>query len=104
VVNTAFAKLLALTVDSASGDPVGPGGAITFSGPASGASTNPRVVIATTAANGAVSRVVTANGTAGSYSVTASAAGVTTPVSFTLTNATEARKTYLPLLVKNLAP
>ncbi len=81
--NTAFANPLALTVASASGDPIN-GGRVTFSAPASGASTNPATNSATIASS-AVAQSVTANATGGAYNVTASANGAPN-VTFTLTN------------------
>ena len=42
MVNTAFANPLGLTVTSAFSEPVN-GGVVTFSGPSSGASTNPAI-------------------------------------------------------------
>jgi uncharacterized repeat protein (TIGR01451 family) len=71
-------------VTSAFSEPVN-GGAITFAGPLSGAGTNPITATATITAGGAVSRSVTANGTTGSYTVTAGATGVTS-VNFALQN------------------
>ncbi|HPD40189.1 MAG TPA: choice-of-anchor Q domain-containing protein [Anaerolineae bacterium] len=81
--NTAFANPLAVTIASASGDPVN-GGRVTFTAPASGASTNPATNNATVT-GGAVAQSVTANATGGSYPVTASANGAPS-VTFTLTN------------------
>lgn len=81
--NTAFPNPLALDVTSESGDPIN-GGKVTFTAPASGASTNPTTNI-TTVAGGAVSQSVTANATGGSYNVTASANGAN-DVTFALTN------------------
>ena len=81
--NTAFPNPLALTVTSASGDPVN-GGQVTFTAPASGASTNPATNSATVA-SGAISQVLTANAAGGAYNVIASANGAT-QVTFALTN------------------
>ncbi len=81
--NTAFANPLALNVTSASGDPVN-GGRVTFTAPASGASTNPATNNATVT-GGAVSQSVTANATGGVYNVIASASGAPS-VTFALTN------------------
>jgi hypothetical protein len=88
LINTAFANPLSVTVSSAYGEPVGPGGVITFAAPAAGASLNPAVRTATTSASGAASVTATANGLVGSYAVTATATGVLTPVTFHLTNTT----------------
>ena len=83
-INTAFVQPLAISVTSAFSEPVD-GGAITFAGPLSGASTNPITNTATITAGGAVSQSVTANGMGGLYPVTASATGATS-VNFALTN------------------
>jgi hypothetical protein len=86
-VSTAFATALQATVKDINGNPLS-GVSVTFAGPASGASATfgaPATV--TTNANGvATAPALTANGQAGSYTVTASVAGVTTPASFSLTN------------------
>jgi len=87
-INTAFSGALAATVTDGSGNPVS-GVKVTFTAPVTGASgsfaggTN----TATTGLSGlATSPAFTANGTPGSYSVTASVAGVTALASFSLTN------------------
>ncbi len=83
--NTTFAQPLGLTVTANNaGEPVN-NGVVTFSGPSAGASTNP-VTNTATITNGAVSLSVTANGTPGSFNVTASAGGVATSAQFALTN------------------
>src|SRR5439155_14620423 len=85
-VNTAFASPLVATVTDASGNPV-PGVVVTFAAPSTGAGvTFSGGNTATTNAAGQASKSVTANGSAGSYTVTAAAPGVATPASFTLTN------------------
>jgi hypothetical protein len=87
LITRAFATALGLTVSSASGEPVGPGGRVILTAPASGASiTASSPITHTTTATGVVSQTVTANGLAGSYSVTASSRGAASPVSFSLTN------------------
>ena len=63
-----------------------PGVSVTFAAPASGASAALSSSTATTGTNGQASVTATANTIAGSYTVTASVAGVTTPASFSLTN------------------
>ena len=83
--NTAkFANPLSVTVSSANNEPV-TGGTVTFTAPGNGASatfgTNPATIIS----NGSASTTATANNTAGSYIVTASATGGA-PVNFNLTN------------------
>jgi hypothetical protein len=72
------------------------GGVVSFIGPASGASTTPPTTTATIDSSGQASASVTANSEAGSYAVSASAAGVSTSVEdvsasadFSLTNLTE---------------
>jgi hypothetical protein len=87
-VSTAFASPLVAAVENSSGNPVS-GVTVTFAAPGSGASGTfaGGVQAATTNAAGvATSAVFTANATAGSYTVTASVAGVSTPASFALTN------------------
>lgn len=83
--NTAFATPLGLTVSSSHGEPVS-GGKVTFAPPGTGASAVITGSPATIAANGRASVTVTANGTFGSYNVTASAAGAATSAQFALTN------------------
>lgn len=88
-VNTAFAAPLTATVKDGSGNPIS-GVTATFTAPGTGASGTfaGGVNTATTNASGvATSPVFTANGTAGSYTVTASVSGVTGTASFALTNA-----------------
>jgi uncharacterized repeat protein (TIGR02543 family) len=84
-VNNAFALPLGLTITSSHSEPVN-GGKVTFTGPSSGASTNP-VTVTATISGGAVSQSVTANGTAGGpYTVSADAKGSTGAATFSLTN------------------
>lgn len=91
-INTPFASSLGLTVSSDFDEPVGPGGRVTLTAPNSGASVifAPTLNIST-AANGGISRAVTANGVAGSYVVTADSRGAASSASFSLTN-----QPYLP--------
>jgi hypothetical protein len=87
-VNTAFAKRLMATVEDSFGNPVA-GTTVTFKAPASGASGTfaGGVNTAKTSAQGvATAPVFTANGTVGSYTVTAKAGTVTTSPGFKLTN------------------
>jgi hypothetical protein len=84
-VNSAFASLLVAGVTSPFGDPV-QGGVVTFSAPGSGASATLNSNTATINALGQASVAATANTTAGSYSVTASARGALAAASFSLTN------------------
>jgi large repetitive protein len=85
-INTGFANPLGISLSSAFGEPVGPGGVISYTAPTSGASITTPTLTATTSAAGAASVSVTANGTPGSYLVTATARGVTPTVTFNLTN------------------
>ena len=84
-VSTAFAKPLSVIVFSPFGDPVA-GGVITYTAPASGPSAILQTLTATIDSNGRASVSAMANGTPGSYSVTATASGVTKAASFSLTN------------------
>jgi hypothetical protein len=87
-VNTAFANPLVVTVTDAAGNPLS-GITVTFAAPATGASaTFPGGTTATSNALGQVIVNVTANATAGPYTVTATAAGLATPANFNLTNTT----------------
>jgi hypothetical protein len=87
VINTPFSNPLAVIVSSPSGDPV-QGGAISYTvKPSSGgASASLSAHTAIIGAGGLASVTATANGTVGSYTVRASAAGVATPAVFALTN------------------
>jgi uncharacterized repeat protein (TIGR01451 family) len=89
-VNAAFATALQATVKDAGGNPV-PSVTVTFTAPSSGASGTfaggGTTATTTTNASGvATAPTLTANSTAGGYSVTARAAGVSTPTTFGLTN------------------
>lgn len=87
-VTQAFGSPLVATVKDAGGNPIS-GVTVTFNVPASGASgnfasgANTRV---TNASGVATSVPFTANGTAGSYIVSATVAGVATPANFALNN------------------
>ena len=87
-VATSFAPLV-VTVDDAYGNPV-PAAAVTFTAPASGVSgkfsNSTNTIGSSTNASGQLSEAFTANTLPGSYSVTATVAGVGTPASFSLTN------------------
>ena len=85
---TAFAAPLVVMVTANNpSEPVGPGGTITFSGPATGASLNPVTVITTTDAIGMASASVTANATVGGpYFVAVTTPGVAEPINVSLTN------------------
>jgi hypothetical protein len=90
-INTTFGTALQATVLSASSAPVS-GVTVTFAVPTSGPSASfTGAVTATTNASGvATSSPLTANGLAGTYTVTASVSPVTTSANFSLTNATAA--------------
>jgi hypothetical protein len=83
-VGLPFSQPLVVSVTDMLGAPVD-GGQVTFSAPPSGASTNPAERVVDIAQSYA-SDAATANGTGGTYSVTAHASGVAVPVAFTLTN------------------
>jgi len=101
LISTAFPLPLVATVTDSNSNPVS-GVAVTFTAPttpASGTFVNGATETDTTDANGrATSSAFTANATAGGpYIVTATAAGVTTPASFSLTNTSTVvtSKTYV---------
>jgi hypothetical protein len=85
-IATAFAAPLVVTVTA--NNPVEPvaGGLVTFTPPSSGASAAVGGGPATISAAGTASVTATANGIAGSYTVSAKASGITTPASFGLSN------------------
>jgi hypothetical protein len=90
-VGTAFATKLAARATDAAGNPV-QGALVMFSAPTSGATGTftggSATATATTGSNGiATAPQFTANATAGSYQVDATTTGVSTPVTFSLTNA-----------------
>ena len=87
VIDTVFLTGLQATVQDASGNPV-PGITVTFAAPGSGASSSfaGPTAVQTNALGVATAPAIIANGIAGTYSVTASAAGVSTAAGFTLTN------------------
>ncbi len=85
VVNTAFAVALQATVKDLVGNPV-VGVTVNFAAPGSGPSATLSAPTAVTDGSGLASVTATANATAGSYSVTASVAGVATPTMFSLAN------------------
>jgi hypothetical protein len=87
-VNTAFANPLQATVNDSFGNPVA-GATVTFTAPTSGASGTFAGGVNTAKTNSAglaTSTVFTANGTAGSYTVTGKTGAVTTSPGFQLTN------------------
>jgi Bacterial Ig-like domain (group 1)/Viral BACON domain len=87
-VNTAFANPLQATVKDSFGNPVA-GATVTFTAPTSGASGTFAGGVNTAKTNSAglaTSTVFTANGTAGTYTVTGKTGAVTTSPGFQLTN------------------
>ena len=74
IVGSAFATPLVVVVTDAGGNPV-PGATVTFSAPSSGASATLSSVSVVTGSDGRATITATANGTAGSYAVTASISG-----------------------------
>jgi hypothetical protein len=84
VVGTPFANALAVSVRDAFGNPLS-GVEVTFAAPASGASATLSATSVVTDGGGTASVNATANGTAGSYAVTATVSGIA-PASFALTN------------------
>jgi len=87
VAGTAYGTPLAATVADAYGNGV-PGVLVSFVAPATGASgTFAGTTLVQTGSTGiAVAPALTANGTAGAFSVTATATGVSQPVTFSLAN------------------
>jgi adhesin/invasin len=85
VINTAFTTALQATVTDALGNPVG-GVIVSFTVPSSGTTASLSAPSATTDGSGHASVNATSNSVAGSYTVTAAAAGATGAASFALTN------------------
>jgi sugar lactone lactonase YvrE len=86
-VGTAFATALTATVTGIGGAPVS-GASVTFSGPSNGsaaANFSPSATVLTNA-SGVATVTATADGTIGTYTVTAASPGLSAPASFTLTN------------------
>lgn len=84
-ITTAFSTALQVTVLDQYSNPVS-GVTVTFNAPSSGASATLSSTTATTNSSGVASVIATANSIAGSYNVTASISGVSTPVTFSLNN------------------
>jgi hypothetical protein len=84
---TSFARPLVVTVSNSAGEPVGPGGVVIFTPPASGPglSTSAPFTRVTNAA-GVVTATIRANNTAGTYVVTVTVRGVSAAQRYTLTN------------------
>jgi hypothetical protein len=80
-----FLLPLRLVVSSRYGEPVA-NGQINFSGPASGAGTEPVVNTASISSSGSAAQLVIGNCTLGQFSVTGSATGIYAPVYYNLTN------------------
>jgi hypothetical protein len=104
-VSTAFANPLAVTVKDSGSNPVS-GVNVTFIAPSVGASgvfsnSTTTIVVATNAA-GVAAAPFTANGTVGGpYSVSATAAGVATPVTFSMQNTAPANVATLTVIGGN---
>ena len=96
VINTAFGASLVISVTSAYSEPVN-GGQLNLAAPSAGASVSGTLPLKLTIANGAVSQAIAANGTAGTYTVTASANGAASVV-FNLLNSLS--PVYLPWIIK----
>lgn len=90
--STAFANPLVAAVTS-NGTPAS-GLTVTFAAPGSGPGCTLAGTTVTTDSSGDASATCTANGNIGSYAVTATAAGATTPASFTLTNSAPATAAF----------
>ncbi len=90
VINVAFATLLVATVMDSGQNPVS-GAVVTFTAPVTGAGgtfagASLNTITVTTNASGVATAAFTANGISGSETVTAAAAGLSTPANFVLTN------------------
>ena len=92
-----FDSPLVALVSSSFGDPVA-GGAVTFSGPASGAGIIAPALPSTINVNNGATASVISNGVDGTYTVNASARGAASPAAFTLTNS----GAPLPLIVNTV--
>ena len=102
-IDTAFATPLSVTLSEIGGT-VLPGATITFTAPASGASiAPPTTVTATTDVSGVASISVMANGTPGTYHVTASAADVA-GVDFALANVADLLSIAKAVIPSSAAP
>ena len=86
LINTSFGAPLAVVLTENFAQSPIPGVSIAFTAPSSGPSATLSASTAVTDPNGRASVTATANGTAGTYVVTASAAGVGSSASFHLTN------------------
>lgn len=89
LIDTPFTNPLTLTLTANDNNALTAGGQLFFTAPMSGASIDTTPITATIGADGAVSINVTANGTIGSYDVTATTPALTGgDATYTLTNAT----------------
>jgi hypothetical protein len=94
-----FAAPLIVRVSGSTGQPV-VGAMVTFTAPSSGASARLSSASATTDASGQAQVIATANGIAGSYTVTAQLAGVPgATISFHLTNIPPLKNVFIPLVM-----
>ncbi|MCP4992875.1 MAG: DUF11 domain-containing protein, partial [Gammaproteobacteria bacterium] len=85
-INTSFADPLEVTLTNPYSEPVGLGGEIIFTAPATGASLSAQTITASVNSSDVASATVLANGTTGSYTVTATAKGAVNSVVFSMTN------------------
>ena len=96
-VKTTFAQPLIVAYTSPFGEPVGPGGLITFTAPSSGASIAPSTILTGVAdASGRVTTTLAANNTAGSYAVTIAAVSASAPITANFTNKALSTPTATP--------
>jgi PKD repeat protein len=86
-VGAAYTRSLTVSLEALlAGEPLGPGGLISFTAPISGAGLSSSVLTATTSITGLAWLSVTANSSPGVYSVTAQARGIAAVQEFSLTN------------------
>ncbi|MCB0182829.1 MAG: DUF11 domain-containing protein, partial [Caldilineaceae bacterium] len=86
LIGTAFADPLALTIVPVDASEPISGGQLTLTAPADDASLEPATEVIELESSGLVSYLATANEVDGSYVVTATTTGITTPVAYNLTN------------------
>jgi hypothetical protein len=83
---------------------VGAGTPITFTAPSSGASLSAPSFTALTDANGVVTASVSANGIAGTYTVTATAPHTAGAAAFTLVQTARPYTIFIPTLIRSARP
>ena len=104
-VKTTFAQPLIVAYTSPFGEPVGPGGLITFTAPSSGASIAPSTILTGVAdASGRVTTTLAANNTAGSYAVTIAAVSASAPITANFTNKALSTPTATPTATPTNTP